>query len=148
MKENGQIIIDNTSQSNLNYNNSYEIFQEILAELLDELPGAFFKELHGGVVISEEAPLSEYDRGNTLYVFGRYSVSSIGRQITIYKGSFDKFYGTAYESSSDYENIKNKLREVLRHEFRHHMEFLSDIHNSESLEREDERAVRAYLGKF
>ena len=37
------------------------------------------------------------------------------------------------------------LRGVLRHEFRHHLEFLGGIHNSSSLEAEDERRKRAYL---
>lgn len=37
------------------------------------------------------------------------------------------------------------LRGVLRHEFRHHIEFLGGIHNSSSLEAEDERKKRKYL---
>ena len=43
------------------------------------------------------------------------------------------------------EGLKNKMREVLRHEFRHHMEYLSGIHNSKSLEAEDRREIERYL---
>ena len=126
---------------------SYEKFNEILSELMDELPQEFFKELHGGVIISETAPLSEYDRAGDLYIFGQYRKSSIGRQITIFKGSFDIMHGDSWlEDDVAKERLKTHLREVLRHEFRHHMEYMADIHNSESLEREDERAIRAYLG--
>ena len=82
-----------------------------------------------------------------LYIFGQYRKSSIGRQITIFKGSFDMMHGNSwlYDESAK-ERLKGHLRDVLRHEFRHHMEYMADIHNSESLEREDERAIRAYLG--
>ena len=134
-------------QNTQNAKDAYEEFNEILSELMDELPQEFFKELHGGVIISERAPLSEYDRAGDLYVFGQYRRSSIGRQITIFKGSFDRMHGSAWlTDSNERERIKIHLREVLRHEFRHHMEFMADIHNSESLEREDERAIKAYLG--
>ena len=37
------------------------------------------------------------------------------------------------------------LRRILRHEFRHHLEYLGGVHNSASLEAEDERQKQAYL---
>ena len=39
------------------------------------------------------------------------------------------------------------LRGVLRHEFRHHIEFLGGIHNSSSLEAEDARKKQEYLDR-
>ena len=62
------------------------------------------------------------------------------RQIVLYKGSFDRAHPQA-----DAAEAKKLLRGILRHEFRHHLEFLGGIHNSSSLEAEDEREKRAYL---
>lgn len=117
-------------------------FNFILSDLIDELPHAFFKELSGGIIVSDAAPESEYSLNNDLFIFGEYRVNSLGRQVVIYRGSFDRFYSQFSE-----EQLKSKLREVLRHEFRHHMEFLSGIHNSESLEAEDAREIREYLAR-
>ena len=60
----------------------------------------------------------------------------------MYKGSFDRVYPQA-----DAEEARTILRGVLRHEFRHHLEFLSGIHDASSLEAEDEREKRAYLAR-
>ena len=73
---------------------------------------------------------------------GLYTLYAGVRQIIIYKGSFDRVY--PYASAEDARTI---LRGVLRHEFRHHIEFLGGIHNSESLEAEDARKKRAYLAR-
>ena len=43
------------------------------------------------------------------------------------------------------EELKEKLQEVVRHEFRHHMEFRGGIHGADSLEREDAISLRMYL---
>ena len=118
-------------------------FNFILSDLIDELPQAFFRELHGGIIVSDDAPQSEYSVNNDLYVFGQYRVNNLGRQVVIYRGAFDRFYSHLSE-----EELKNKLRDVLRHEFRHHMEYLSGIHNSESLEAEDRREIQEYLARY
>ncbi len=118
-------------------------FNFILSDLIDELPQAFFRELSGGIIVSDDAPESEYSKNNDLFVFGQYRVNSLGRQVVIYRGSFERFYSHYNE-----EQIKNKLRSVLRHEFRHHMEFLSGIHNSSSLEAEDRREIQEYLRRY
>ena len=117
-------------------------FNFILSDLIDELPHAFFKELSGGIIVSDAAPESEYSKNNDLFIFGEYRVNSLGRQVVIYRGSFDRFYGHLNE-----EQLKDKMRDVLRHEFRHHMEFLSGIHNSQSLEAEDRREIQEYLAR-
>ena len=48
---------------------------------------------------------------------------------------------------ADKNEAREILRGVLRHEFRHHLEFLGGIHNASSLEAEDEREKRAYLAQ-
>ena len=119
-----------------------EEYRRIVSELLDELPEDFFKELSGGVIVSEARVLPNYARGNDLFTLGQYQVFSGIRQITMFKGSFDQAYPQA-----DVTEAREILRGVLRHEFRHHLEFLGGIHNSSSLEAEDEREKQAYLSR-
>ena len=115
-------------------------FCELLDEVCEELPDEFFKDLHQGVVVSEEAKISPYARADDLTIMGEYRRSRFGNQITIYYGSFARSYGNA-----DEEYIKDRLREVVRHEFRHHMENLSGIYGTKSLEYEDKVQIEEYL---
>ena len=119
---------------------SLEEYKDIISELLDELPSEFFRELSGGVIVSEDVMVPDYARGDDLYTLGQYEVAYGIRQIIMYKGSFDRAYPRA-----DAEEARDLLRGILRHEFRHHLEFLGGIHNSSSLEAEDERKKQAYL---
>ena len=119
---------------------STETYSRILSQLLDELPPEFFRELSGGVIVSAEAPIPDYARADDLYTLGQYQVASGIRQIIMFKGSFDRAYPRA-----DAARAKELLRGILRHEFRHHLEFLGGIHNSDSLEAEDRRRKQAYL---
>ena len=119
-----------------------EEYRGIISDLLDELPEAFFREVTGGVILSEALVIPDYARGNDLYTLGQYQVCYGLRQIVMFKGSFDRLYPQA-----DVEKAREILRGVLRHEFRHHIEFLGGIHNSSSLEAEDERQKRAYLAR-
>ena len=121
---------------------SIEEYRKIISELMDELPEAFFRGLSGGVVVSEALVIPDYARENDLYTLGQYQVFSGVRQIVMFKGSFDRAYPLA-----DAAEARSILRGILRHEFRHHVEFLGGIHNSSSLEAEDERAKRAYLSR-
>ena len=117
-------------------------YRRIISELLDELPAAFFRELNGGVIVSEARIVPDYARGDDLYTLGQYQVYAGMRQIVMFKGSFDRVYPQA-----DAAQAKELLRGVLRHEFRHHMEFLGGVRNSGSLEAEDARKKQAYLAE-
>ena len=119
---------------------SIEEFRNIVSELLDELPEAFFKGLSGGVIVSEATVVPDYARDNDLCTMGHYKVFSGVRQIIIYKGSFDRVHPTA-----DADEARPILRGILRHEFRHHLEFLGGIHGADSLEAQDERDKQDYL---
>ncbi len=121
---------------------STEEYREIVAELLDEFPDEFFRELSGGVLVSEALMVPDYARGDDLYIMGQYRISSGQRQIVMYRGSFVRVYPNA-----DAAEAKQLLRATLRHEFRHHLESLGGVHNSSSLEAEDERAKQAYLSR-
>ncbi len=115
-------------------------YRSIVEELLDEFPEEFFQKLSGGVVVSEAEVIPDYARGNDLYTMGQYQISSGIRQIVLFKGSFDRVHPRA-----DAAEAKTLLRGILRHEFRHHLESLGGIHNSSSLEAEDDRKKEAYL---
>jgi predicted Zn-dependent protease with MMP-like domain len=119
---------------------SIEEYRNIISELMDELPKEFFRDLSGGVIVSEALVIPDYARADDLYTLGQYQVASGIRQIIMFKGSFDRAYPRA-----DAARAKELLRGILRHEFRHHLEFLGGIHNSDSLEAEDRRRKQAYL---
>ena len=119
-----------------------EEYKQIIEELLDELPEEFFRELSGGVTVSEALVIPDYAKAGDLYTMGQYQVSYGVRQINMFKGSFDRAYPDA-----DVARARELLRGILRHEFRHHMESLGSIHNSSSLEAEDARRKQAYLDR-
>ena len=121
---------------------SIDEYRKIISDLQDELPEEFFRDLNGGVIVSEAMVIPDYARGNDLYTMGQYQVFSGIRQIVMFKGSFDCVYPHA-----DVEEARKILRGILRHEFRHHLESLGGIHNSSSLEAEDEREKQAYLSR-
>ena len=119
-----------------------EQFNSIISELLDELPEEFFWELSGGVIVSEALVIPDYAQGNDLYTMGQYQIYSGIRQIVMFRGSFNRAHPNV-----DLSEAKDLLREILRHEFRHHLEYLGGVHNSSSLEAEDERRKREYLSR-
>ncbi len=120
-----------------------EEYRNIVSDLMDELPKEFFRDLSGGVIVSEASALADYAVRNDVYLMGEYLVYSGIRQIVLFKGSFDRVYPLA-----DADEAKRILRGVLRHEFRHHLESLGGVHNSSSLEAEDARKKAAYLARF
>lgn len=115
-------------------------FFEILTEVCDELPERMFNELHLGVILEEGVKISPHARNDDLIIMGEYTKSRYGNRIVIYYGSFARTY-----PMDDREFIKDRLREVVRHEFRHHMENLSGMHGVDSLEHEDKVSLRKYL---
>ena len=120
-----------------------EQYNHIITELLDELPEEFFRELSGGVIVSEAMVIPDYAQDNDLYTMGQYQIYSGIRQIVMFRGSFNSAHPNV-----DLFEAKNLLRGILRHEFRHHLEFLAGIHNSSSLEAEDERMKWEYLSHY
>ena len=119
---------------------SMEEYRNIVSELMDEFPEEFYRELTGGVIVSEALVIPDYASGNDLFTMGQYQISAGVRQIILFKGSFDRVYPRA-----DDEEARAILRGILRHEFRHHIESIGRIHNSASLEAEDERRKQEYL---
>ncbi|NLD19090.1 MAG: metallopeptidase family protein [Clostridiales bacterium] len=119
---------------------SIDEVQSILADLAAELPEEFFRELNGGILLLPETKMSPYAKANDLYILGEYQRGgSMGRLIKIYYGSFERLYGYM-----DKDKLTVELREVLRHEFTHHLESLA---GERGLEIKDEQYMNKYLGK-
>ena len=107
-------------------------FYEMLNEICGELPDDFFRELHYGVQLSEECKISPHAENDDLIIMGEYTRSGKGNKITSYYGSFARTCGWMPE-----DQLRDKLRGVVRHEFRHHMENLAGMYGADSLEHED-----------
>lgn len=119
---------------------SIDEFRDIVSELLDELPEEFFKELSGGVVVEPGMMRPDYARGDDISTLGQYVRSGLGRQIKIFYGSFREAFPRI-----DREHLKGRVRDTVRHEFRHHLEGLAGMHGRDSLEAEDRAEMERYL---
>ncbi|GHU61787.1 hypothetical protein AGMMS49983_02120 [Clostridia bacterium] len=112
--------------------------QEVLDDLAEELPEAFFKELNGGILLLPDTKESEYSRRGDLYTLGMYHRGGgMGNYIEIFYGSFERLFSHLSD-----EDLIKQLRKTLRHEFRHHLEHLA---GEDSLEVEDEHFIQNYL---
>lgn len=98
---------------------SIERMQVLLDGICEELPAAFYKHLNGGICLLPEEkrhPLRE-----DLFILGEYNRGgALGRYINIYYGSIVRVHGGLGEV-----RIREELREVLLHEFTHHLESLA-----------------------
>jgi len=112
-----------------------EDVEVMLDEICEELPEAFFKHLNGGVLLLEEAK-TKWEGSGLLYVMGQYHNNSMGRYIYIFYGSFACLYPHATK-----QEIREELKDVLLHEFTHHLESLAGIR---SLEKQDERDMERF----
>ena len=111
---------------------------EILDELSGDIPQAFFKELNGGINLLPNVVYSPHARANDLYIMGDYNRGSpMGRYINIYYGSLMRVY-----SHLSRDELRKELWDILRHEFRHHLESLG---GERGLEIEDAEAIKSYL---
>ena len=110
--------------------------EEILEDICESIPSYAFDHLNGGIILSEDKKYHEESRADDLLIMGEYQRSIIGNMIKIYYGSFMEMY--RYSSR---EKLKEKLEEVLLHEFTHHLEFLA---NEWGLVIEDKKFLEEY----
>lgn len=109
---------------------------ELLDEIAEEIPEEFYHKLTGGIVLSEELKMHPEAVDDDLVILGQYQRGPWGSTIVIYYGSFMRLYGYL-----DREDLKEKLRETLLHEFTHHMEYLG---GERGLEIKDEIEMEEY----
>ena len=117
-----------------------DTFFRLLSEVCDELPDEFFKELHHGVILDAGSKMSPYAQNSDLWILGEYQSGIMGNKVTVFYGSFEHLYSHLSE-----EQMKNKIREVVRHEFRHHLENRAGMRGRDSLEYEDMVHLRQYM---
>ena len=110
--------------------------EEILEGICESIPSYAFDHLNGGIILSEDKKYHEESRADDLLIMGEYQRSILGNMIKIYYGSFMEMY--RYSSR---ERLKEKLEEVLLHEFTHHLEFLA---NEWGLVIEDKKFLEEY----
>ena len=110
--------------------------EEILEEICESIPSYAFDHLNGGIILSEDKKYHEESRADDLLIMGEYQRSILGKMIKIYYGSFMEMY-----RFSSRERLKEKLEEVLLHEFTHHLEFLA---NEWGLVIEDKKFLEEY----
>ena len=113
----------------------------MLDEIAEQLPPEFYKKLNGGILLLPEAKLHPNDKAGNLYTMGEYHKDGImGRYIIIYYGSLEKVYGTLLN-----KEIKEKLKEILLHEFTHHIESLA---GERELEIKDAKKMQKYKQQY
>ena len=110
--------------------------QEILEEICESIPSYAYEHLNGGIILTEEAKYHEEAYAEDLVIMGEYQRSMLGNMIKIYYGSFMDMY-----RFSPRETLREKLEEVLLHEFTHHLEFLA---NEWGLVIEDKKFLEEY----
>lgn len=110
--------------------------EEILEDICESIPSYAFDHLNGGIILSEDKKYHEESRADDLLIMGEYQRSILGNMIKIYYGSFMEMY--RYSSR---EILREKLEEVLLHEFTHHLEFLA---NEWGLVIEDKKFLEEY----
>ncbi len=125
-----------------NRNNTYIIdeVQEMLEDIASTIPEVLFEDLHGGIVLIEEIKYHPKSINNTLIINGEYVKTRMYNLIRMYYGSLVKNYGHLPR-----EEFKERIKDVLIHELRHHIEFKC---NDYSLVIEDREYIKKYLGRF
>lgn len=116
---------------------SLEEFETIVQEIIDTLPEDFFRELNGGVIVRQEEKLHPASVENDLFIMGEYQIRRyLGRFVVLYYGSFVRCCGGWPQ-----EIFRKKVRRVILHEFRHHLESLA---GERELEIEDAVEIAQY----
>jgi hypothetical protein len=117
---------------------SIEEMQMMLDEIAEGFPQEFYEELNGGIELLPDIKRHNKGLNNDLFILGEYHRGgSMGRYITIYYGSFMRVYGHL-----SYGQIKEKLSNTVKHEFRHHIESLAGERDLEIL---DSQYIADYL---
>lgn len=120
---------DNQEDEDLFDENKYDPYyleridevQEMLEEICESIPSYAYEHLNGGIILTEEAKYHEEAYAEDLVIMGEYQRSMLGNMIKIYYGSFMDMY-----RFSSREILREKLEEVLLHEFTHWQETPSD----------------------
>ena len=128
--------LDSENKYDSNYLERIDEVEEILEEICESIPSYAYEHLNGGIILTEERKFHQESYAEDLLIMGEYQRSILGNMIKIYYGSFMDLY-----RFSPRERLKEKLEEVLLHEFTHHLEFLA---NEWGLVIEDKKFLEEY----
>lgn len=119
---------------------SFEEAEDIMEEVAQELPQAFYQNLNGGILFLPDEKMHPKAVDGDLYILGEYNHGgSMGRYISIYYGSFQRLYGYMNK-----RQLKQRLKKTLLHEFTHHLESLA---GERGLEIKDEIQITDYKNR-
>lgn len=96
-----------------------EEFEVLADQVANEIPSIFYEGLNGGVQLKKEERLHSLSKEKSpVYILGLYIKDEIfGSRIELYYGSFAKVCRNFGE-----ERLTKEIRDVVRHEFQHHVE--------------------------
>lgn len=137
-------IEDHEEEIDLSNENKYDSYyleridevEDLLDEICESIPAYAFEHLNGGIILTEDIKYHEESYADDLLIMGEYQRSILGNMIKIYYGSFMEMY-----RFSSRDRLREKLEEVLLHEFTHHLEFLA---NEWGLVIEDKKFLEEY----
>lgn len=116
----------------------YTVVEKMLDKIIDDTPQELFRELSGGVILSESVKLHPKSLPyKPLYIMGEYHNDALGRCIVIYYGSFNVVHGWLND-----DLFYEKLRHTFAHELRHHVEQLAGV---KDLDRFDDERYNRYI---
>ncbi len=119
---------------------SFEEFEAAAYEIAETFPEDFFRELNGGVMVREDCREHPAAVDHDLFVMGEYHRDRyLGRFVVLYYGSFLRCFGHCTD-----EYLRERIRKVLLHEFRHHLESLA---GERDLEIEDAVTLSQYYAR-
>ena len=122
---------------------TFEELALMLDDIAEGLPKEFYRELNGGIRMSEDVKISpESNELGNLLTLGEYhndrkGYGGLGRYIVIYHGSFVRLFHY-HEPGRQREELKR----ILIHEFTHHLESLA---GERGLEIKDARDLTDYI---
>lgn len=121
---------------------SFDRVGELLDEMAEGFPQAFFNGLNGGILLlPEPKPDPDFPDGE-LYIMGEYCDDQMGKYINIHYGSFAAFAKLEDWSEEDWAE---ELHGTLAHEFTHHIEGLAGAHG---LDDKDAAFMADFLAQY
>lgn len=115
-------------------------FEEVacmLDEIADSMPYELYRDLNCGISLLPQEKQHPQSRHNDLFILGEYIQNSLGNAIVIYYGSVMRVY-----RRHSREALIKELDRILRHELRHHNEYLA---GTDDLELWDDEQITEYL---
>ena len=117
---------------------SFEAAGDLLDQMAEEFPEAFYRDLNGGISLLPQAKEDPEGTLEDLYIMGEYHNDMMGRYINLYYGSFAALAEREDWTEGDWED---ELYTTLSHEFTHHVEGLA---GERGLEIKDELEMEEY----